>query len=83
MLAIKGEGTGTEFSKTRFLESDHRDGGEYLTVRNNRATIQQSVQMLFGIGSIFRLRMFSTNNTQAYLQNVEARKPDIFKWPCE
>ena len=83
VLAIKDEGTRNEVWKARFVVQGYRDKLKTSLVHNNPNVRPHSVRLLIGLASVFGFRLFSTDVTQAYLQNADQLVRDVYLKPSK
>lgn len=81
VLAIKDEGKNKEVWKARYVVEGHRDSMRQSLVHNTTVARQQSTKLVVGIAAIFGFNLFSSDITQAYLQNSEKLMRDVYLNP--
>jgi hypothetical protein len=81
VLAIKDEGTDKEVWKARFVVQGYRDHLKASLVHETATSRQHSSRALVGLAAIFGFNLFSTDVTQAYLQNAEKLLRDVYIKP--
>lgn len=78
VLAIRDAGTNREIWKARFVVQGFRNKLKELLVHDTSTARQYSTRILVGLTSVFGFGLFSTDVTQAYLQNAEKLLRDVY-----
>lgn len=83
VLAVKDKGTKREVWKARFIVQRHRDKMKTSLGHGTPVSKQITIKLLVGLSSTFGFKLFSTGETQAYLQSGEKPMREVYVRPTK